>query len=220
MLLALDTSTRRIGIAVFDGTRILTETTWTSPFHHTAELAPAVESAFRRTGLTASDLAAIGVATGPGSFTALRTGLAFVKGLALARGTPLVGISSLDVIAAAQPRMDTPLIAVLEAGRKRLAAGRYIWADDRWQFTGVPALLTPEELAASLEAPTWVCGELDAKALSALSASPHARLAPAALNVRRPGVLAELAWARFANGEADDPVSLAPQYLSTGGAEA
>jgi len=216
MLLAIDTSTRRIGVAVFDGTRVLNETTWTSPFHHTVELAPAVSQAFQRAGIGSKDLEAIGVATGPGSFTALRTGLAFVKGLALANRTPLIGISSLDVVAAAHPPLDIPLIAVLEAGRKRLAAGTYLWKAG-WQSTGAPVLFTAEELSAGLTTPTRICGELDEKTLAALAANPHARTAPASQNVRRPGVLAELAWARYKKGEADDPVSLAPQYLSAGG---
>jgi tRNA threonylcarbamoyladenosine biosynthesis protein TsaB len=55
---------------------------------------------------TPSDLTGLAVATGPGSFTSQRVGLAFVKGLALALKIPVAGIPSLDALAAAQPPSD------------------------------------------------------------------------------------------------------------------
>ena len=218
MLLAIDPSTRRIGIAIFDGSQILTEMTWASPFHHTMELAPAVESSLRYAGLQASGLTAVGAAIGPGSFTALRTGLAFVKGLVLAHGIPVIGIPSLDITAASQPKKDVPLIAVLEAGRKRLAARRYSWKDG-WQAEEDGQLVTLEKLDRLIDEPTWLCGELDAKAREILSANPLAQLASPAQSLRRPAVLAELAWKRFSNADFDHPSTIAPLYLSTEGIE-
>ena len=84
MLLAVDTSTAQTGLALYDESGVVAEQVWTSRQHHTAELAPAVEELLRRGGLTVERLQALGVARGPGSFTSLRVGLAFVKGLALA----------------------------------------------------------------------------------------------------------------------------------------
>ena len=217
MLLAIDTSTRQIGVALYDGQRILTESTWTSPFHHTAELAPAVGRALARTGIGFPELSAIGAAVGPGSFTALRSGLAFAKGLSLAHGTPLIGIPSLDITAAGHPPSDLPLIALLQAGRKRLAAGHYAWTESGWQSAGALDLVTIEDLAAGLTGPAVLCGELTADALTLLAGHPFARPAPPAANVRRPGILALLAWERFSAGERDDPAELAPIYLSTAG---
>jgi tRNA threonylcarbamoyladenosine biosynthesis protein TsaB len=217
MLLAIDTSTRQIGVALFEGSRILTESAWTSPFHHTVELAPAVEQALRRTGITFPDLSAIGVAIGPGSFTALRIGLAFAKGLALARQTPLVGIPSLAVTAAGAPPSELPLVAVLEAGRKRLAAARCTWTGSGWQIAGAAELVTLDVLAAGLTEPTILYGELNPEAIAPLAGHPFARPMPAE---RRPGLLAALAWKRFCDGEQDDPAALAPIYLSTTGIDA
>lgn len=216
MLLAVDTSTRRIGIALFDGDQILSEMAWASPFHHTMELAPAVATTLRYAGLQVPDLTAIGAAVGPGSFTALRTGLAFVKGMALAHNIPLYGINSLTITAASQPPSDIPLIAVLEAGRKRLAAQIFTWQEG-WKANGNTRLVTLEELNHQVVTPTRLCGELDGKARLALAGNPHARIAGPSQSLRRPAILAELAWARFKNGQADDPASLAPVYLSTEG---
>lgn len=218
MLLAVDTSTRRIGVALHDGALVLAEMTWTSPFHHTMELAPAVETTLRYAGIRAADLSAIGAAIGPGSFTALRTGLAFVKGLALAHGIPIFGVNSLSVTAASQPEMDIPLIAVLEAGRKRLAAQAFSWQGS-WTPAGVARLVTIEELAGTITTRTWLCGELDGRAREILSGNPNAVPASPAMSLRRPAVLAELALDRQRSGRPDDPAALSPVYLSTEGSE-
>ena len=103
MLLAIDTSTAQIGLALYDGTSVPGEFVWHSGLHHTEELAPALADLLRRVGIKMDAVTALGVALGPGSFTSLRVGLAFVKGLVLARHIPMVGIPTLDVVAAAVP---------------------------------------------------------------------------------------------------------------------
>jgi tRNA threonylcarbamoyladenosine biosynthesis protein TsaB len=125
ILLAIDTSTRNVGLALFDGTQVLAEYTWNSADHHTVELAPAVQDLMKRVHVNFGQIKAIGVAIGPGSFTGLRIGLAFAKGIALVLKIPVIGISSLDILAAAQPPIHLPLAAVLRAGRGRLAVGWY-----------------------------------------------------------------------------------------------
>ena len=117
MLLAVDTSTAQVGLALFDGVQVAAEMVWHSRQHHTVELAPALAELLARTGIKMTDVQALGVAIGPGSFTSLRVGLSFVKGLSLARRLPVIGIHTLDIIAAAQPISKLPLAAVLQAGR-------------------------------------------------------------------------------------------------------
>jgi len=215
MLLALDTSTRRMGVALYDGIQVIHEMTWASNFHHTVELAPAIDLALTRAGVGADSLTVIAIARGPGSFTSLRTGLALAKGLALARRLPLIGIPSLDFLAAAQPVSDLPLAAVLESGRKRLAVGWYETVDNQWQSTGKLELLDAQGLYDYITEPTLLCGELNADARALLKRKRKiALLASPAQSQRRPGYLAELAWNRWQSGQTDDPVTLAPIYLS------
>ena len=71
MLLAVDTSTTQIGLALYDGVQVGAELLWKSRHHHTVELAPAVADLLARTGLTISEVTVLGVALGPGSFTSL-----------------------------------------------------------------------------------------------------------------------------------------------------
>ena len=217
MLLSIDTSTRAVGVALYDGVRVLNETIWLSKNYHTVELAPAVAETLSRAGVEAGDLQAVGVALGPGSFTGLRIGLALAKGLAFSRRLPLIGIPTLDVLAASQPVRDVPLAAVLEAGRKRLAVGWYHPEDGRWQSTGKLENLTLDEFVASISEPTLVCGELKAEARRHLKHKhENMILASPAQSVRRPAFLAELAWARWQAGKTDDPATLAPIYLHHG----
>src|SRR5450759_529439 len=106
MLLAIDTSTAQIGLALYDGATVPGELVWQSRAHHTEQLAPALAGLLERVGVPMDSVKALGVAIGPGSFTSLRVGLAFVKGLALARHIPLIGVPTLDIVAASVPLSD------------------------------------------------------------------------------------------------------------------
>jgi tRNA threonylcarbamoyladenosine biosynthesis protein TsaB len=214
MLLAIDTSTNQMGLALYDGAQVIGELLWRSRHYHTVELAPAVADLFVRSGLKMNAIQALGVALGPGSFTSLRVGLAFVKGLALARHLPVIGIPTLDIVAAAQEVRDLPLAAVLQAGRGRLARSWYEARENGWQSKGPAQVTTADELAESIQKPTIVCGELTADERQRLARKRVNVVLPSpAACVRRPAVLAELAWERWQAGAQDDAASLAPIYL-------
>lgn len=217
MLLAVDSSTSQVSLALYDGAQVRAELLWHSHQHHTVELAPSLAELLTRTGTRIDEVKALGVALGPGSFTALRVGLSFVKGLVLARHIPLIGIPTLDVLAAAQPVSDLPLAAVLQAGRCRLALGWYRSSEAGWQAEGPAQITTIDDLADSIHTPTLVCGELNTEERQRLARKrANIILASPAQSVRRPAVLAELAWKRWQNGDVDDPASLAPIYLHSG----
>ncbi|MBN1452042.1 MAG: tRNA (adenosine(37)-N6)-threonylcarbamoyltransferase complex dimerization subunit type 1 TsaB [Anaerolineales bacterium] len=214
MLLAVDTSTKQMGLALYDGAQVIGELLWHSRHYHTVELAPAVADLLSRSGLKIDTIQALGVALGPGSFTSLRVGLAFVKGLALARRSPIIGVHTLDVVAAAQAVRDLPLAAVLQAGRGRLALAWYVADGNCWSSKGPACVTTADKLAESINKPTIVCGELTADERQRLARKRvNVLLASPAACVRRPAVLAELAWARWQDGVQDDAASLAPIYL-------
>lgn len=216
MLLAFDTSTSWISLALYDGTFVHYELTWQSQRHHTVELAPAINELYLRTGASGQDLTAIAVAIGPGSFTSLRIGLAAAKGLSLALNKPLIGVPSLDVIAAAQPLDDKPMIAVLHAGRSRLAYAPYQVEGSSWQPQAEPSVIDAKDLVKTITDPTLVCGELTEEARSIIGRRwKNAIIASPARCLRRAGFLAEIGWERLLNGQTDDPLSLAPIYLST-----
>ncbi len=215
MLLVVDTSTQSVGLGLFDGTEVIGEMVWQTHSHHSVELAPAVHSLLKRCKVPSSSLTALGVALGPGSFTSLRIGLAFIKGFALTLHLPVIGIPTLDVVAASiTPQNGYPLAAILRAGRSRLAVGWYDSEDEIWQPRGEVEVMEFETLAGLFKQPALVCGELDPIQRAALARKKkNVILASPALSVRRPAYLAELAWERWQAGKTDDVVSLAPIYL-------
>lgn len=215
MILAIDTATDWLGLALHDGASVLAEFGWRSRRTQTVELAPAVAQLWSRTGIAPADLNAVAVAIGPGSYTGLRVGLALAKGLALAHSLPLIGVPTLDIVAASVCRLETDLVVVAEAGRTRLWAGQYQWVTKRgWERIGEPMLTTWEELAERLQLPVAFAGEIDATASKLIRRTNRAAvIAPPAESVRRAAMLAEIGWWRWKRKQTDDANSLAPLYL-------
>jgi tRNA threonylcarbamoyladenosine biosynthesis protein TsaB len=216
MLLALDTSTQTVGMALYDGMQIIGETIWQTHSHHTVEVAPALGELFNRCAIRPMDLEGIGVALGPGSFTSLRIGLAIAKGLAMAVHIPIIGIPTLNILAAALPLSELPLAAVLQAGRNRLAVGWYQAGKHGWESAGEPQVITVDDLYEKIQTPTLLCGELTPAERQTLGRKRKTiLLSSPAMSLRRPSFLAELAWKRLKSGKVDEVISLAPIYLHT-----
>jgi len=163
--------------------------------------------------MSAHQLTCITVAIGPGSFTGLRVGIALAKGLAIAGRLPLVGVPSLDILATAQPPLSIPLIAALRAGRGRLALRRYEFQHGTWQACSDYQVLTVEQLCATIDQPTYLCGEFDASERQTLANHPNVQLASPSLCLRRAGRLAEIGWANWQAGVLVDATTLSPIYL-------
>ena len=221
MILAIDSSTQWMGLALYDGSQILYEKVWRTNRRHTVELVPSIQNIFKETGLEITALKAIAVALGPGSFTSMRIGLAVAKGLALSLHIPVIGVPSLDISAYGQPIQDLPMFCILKVGRGRFAAREYRSNGKTWEVAGELLTLTPKELEERITSPTIICGEIDAEDRRTLERRwRNALVANPAANMRRPAHLAEIAWTRLAANEVDDPISLAPIYVHTLGGPA
>jgi tRNA threonylcarbamoyladenosine biosynthesis protein TsaB len=219
MLLAIDTATRTVSLALLADHEIVAESSWRTAENHTVELAPAVDALLQRAAITPVDLRAVAVTLGPGSFTGLRIGMSLAKGLALASEgqIALIGIPTLDVVAAGQPHPDAVdrLCACVQAGRGRVSVGFYAWQRDHWIDTGeTPFIAAWDALAERLSGPVLVGGEIDQagrERLAGLGASVV--MADPAQSLRRAGFLAQLAEVRLAAGQIDNPATLSPIYL-------
>ena len=216
MILAIDTSTQWMGIALQHDLQILYEKVWKTNRRHTVELSPSIKEALDDCGQSFESLEAVAVALGPGSFTSLRIGLAVAKGMALSLRIPVIGIPTLDISAACQPLQDKALIAVLKAGRERFAACDYKATEKGWVAEGEIFAATASEIEERITVPTIVCGEITADERKILERKwRNALVAEPAANVRRPSVLAAMAAEKLAANQLDDVVSLAPIYLHT-----
>lgn len=216
-ILVIDTSTAQGAVALYDGQRISSRS-WPAERNHTTTSLAQIHRLLDDAGITSDTLAAIGVATGPGAFTALRVGMGLAKGFHLAANTPLVGVSTLLATALPFSGLGHPIIATLPAGR-----GRLVWARYEGTSPAMPELDAPRngdlptllaELAGEPGTPVIIAGELESGQAEALAALPHVLVPPLALRQRQPGAFAELTWRAWRAGDVADPAALEPVYLS------
>lgn len=216
VLLALDTTNDYAGVAIYTPAGLLGERSWRSGRGHAEQVLEAADQLLRDCGLGPQSLSVVAAALGPGSWSGLRVGLSLAKGLAVARELPIIGVDSLEVLAYPHQRFGRPVVAVIGLGRGRYAAAEYR-LKRRWTRVGEPRNLSLEELVAGVPDVSLVCGDVDDELQAALKKAHGAGIViePPALNTRRAGYLAELAWTRHRAGSYDDLVALEPLYLGS-----
>lgn len=205
-LLAIDTSSDRAGLALFDG-EALHECAWPADRRQTTEVPPRIADLLGRAGLTPADLGGVAVAIGPGTFTGLRVGLSLAKGLAMAASLPIVGVPTLDATALPWLLAGRPVVAVLPAGRGRLVWQRFVPGE-----VSAPVNGTPAELLEALGEVDAVVGELPKSLREALGGASAPLLAEPGM-ASRIGAVARLGWDALAAGGADDLATLEPIYI-------
>lgn len=209
MLLAIDTATETLSIALHDGDTLAAERTLLAGRRHSALLAPQIERMMAETDLRPADLVALAVAVGPGSYTGARIGVALAKGLASPRGLPLVAATTLETTLAAQALHydDAPLIATVAAGRNRVIWAEYRAEGESWIERRAPQISDWGAMLARYDCPLRLCGEISEAGLAQIRKAQEAgreiELAPAAARIRRAGYLAEIAWRRLRESGAD-----------------
>ncbi len=214
VILALDTSTAIASVALYDGS-VTAETTWHAGRNHSVELMPQVLRLLELQRLTSTDLSAVAIACGPGSYTGLRVGLSAAKGLCLALGIPLVGIPTLDILAWPHQTSCIPVRPVLDAGRKRYATALYRSTDGNLSRVGPVEGKRMPEILASLNEETLLCGDL--AEYRSIDLPGLAKLASPASSLRRAGFLAEIGWKRYEDGKAVDASQVEAFYLGREG---
>ena len=126
MLLAFDTATPHVTVALHDGDSVVATFESEESMRHGEMLAPGIERVLAYAGARAADLTAIAVGVGPGPFTGLRVGLMTARTLAFVRGIPVHGVCSLDILAAAG--VDSGLdgfVVATDARRKEVYLASY-----------------------------------------------------------------------------------------------
>lgn len=189
MLLAIDTSTRQLGVAFYANDRILGETNWVAGYHATEQLMDNITQLWTMiaksgqvpepVGPLAQDIrkpavnglnavskskipiSGVAVVSGPGSFSGLRVGMATAKGFCLTLGVPLVTLPSLDAIA--YPHLlaaNKHVCALVGAGRGEYYVGWYRSVAKNWWRLEDFAILGVPDICARIVKRTIICGEL------------------------------------------------------------
>ena len=215
MLLAIDTSTRFAGVALWNGEVLVASVCWHSARNHTAELMPAIAHVLDVARSGPADLVAVAVALGPGGFSALRVGISAAKGLAQPMDIPLWGIGTLEMEAYPYAGTGLPVRPLLDVGRGEVATALFQMREGHWRKLEGERVCTPDDLMESISVPTLFCGEgvaqrseylreaLGGNGVSVDFHTPASRLA----------ALGELARDRLRRGDVDSLASLQPLYL-------
>jgi tRNA threonylcarbamoyladenosine biosynthesis protein TsaB len=213
--LALDTATEACSVALaIDGD--VRERFEPMQREHTARVLPLVRELLAEGGRTLAQLDGLVCGIGPGSFAGLRIGVGVIKGLALARDLPVVGVSSLAMLAERGRRLhgDAQVAAVIDARMSEVYLGAY-----RAQGDSLVAV-APDQVCAATAVPrlgpeAWAAvgtgwGRYEAELRTALGA-PVSRLDAGALPHAEDAL--RLALPEFAAGRALGADALAPAYL-------
>jgi tRNA threonylcarbamoyladenosine biosynthesis protein TsaB len=191
-LLAFDTSTETLSVAVAAGTAVLAHTAAGGPLA-SAGLIPTIEDLLARCGLSLGALDAIAFGRGPGSFTGLRTAAAVAQGLGFGAGIPVLPIDTLLAVAEEAHALfgATQVVAMLDARMGEVYFAAYARSGGAWTTRTPPALGRPQDVqvpagwAVAGNVPEGLAGLLLPAGTLRIAALPTAaallRLAPAAL---------------------------------------
>lgn len=215
-VLGIDTSTLMTTCAVMEDDNLLGEFSLSLDMSHSEALVPMIRQLMDNLKLKINDIDLFAVASGPGSFTGLRIGLATAKSLAHVTGKPLVGVSSLETLSMALPYQ--PLVAaMMDARRDRVFTGVY-------RMEEYPeALLSPDAIPVDelidylkdLDGNVILVGDgavaYRDKFRSALG--DKAVFAPGHLNLSSGSAVCRLGSRKYREGHIEDIFIMAPDYL-------
>jgi len=220
-LLAVDTATESCGVAVISDGRIQAELSLNHGETHTRHILVAIDEALSLAGAALTEIDAFGVTRGPGSFTGLRIGISTMKGMAFATGKPIIGVSSLEVLAY-QAQGDSRLVCpMIDARRNEIYWRIYRREVDTLSPQTSEHVGSVDQLAGQVDETCMFIGNIAPRYSSRLLqlVKPTCQWAPAGENAIRPAVLAQLAWQRFLSGRVDDVKTFVPVYIRKSDAE-
>lgn len=213
LVLAFDTATERgtAAVVAFPETgppRRLADAAATVDARHGETLMGLIAQVCADAGIAPASLDLVAVGLGPGSFTGVRVGVATAKGLGLALGRPVVGVSTLAVLAAGAEAPD--VVAVLDAKKGEVFAARYTGGEETLAPLVGPGETLARGLADRLGGARPLLVGRGARAAELAALGP---LGDPSLDLPSAVVLARLAQARWRAGGPDDLARLAPRYV-------
>jgi tRNA threonylcarbamoyladenosine biosynthesis protein TsaB len=212
LILAVDTTTRRGSIALLDAGEPIAELRFESEASHSQRVMPGIAFLMQSLELRAEDIDGYAVALGPGSFTGLRVGIATVQGLALARGTPCFGASTLDILAHRVRGAAETLVTAMDAHRGELYVG--VYGRDA-EAREPPRVISPDQLrtawVSSGGAPALFGDGVERHRAALRKSYPEALFPERSLFLA--GTLGRMAAPILAEGGGCGPTDLAPVYV-------
>lgn len=220
MLLAIDTSSLVLSTALMEKDRLISEWTVQRKLTHSEQLIPHMDTMMKEAGVRKSDITAVAVSIGPGSFTGLRIGLATAKMLAYIWKVPLIGVDTLEALAWNFEGMNTWVLPLMDAQRGNVYTALYE-AGDEVVLREKETVLSIEDTVAEAKkagVPVIATGEA-ADVYRDILDKAGIRVAPPAVRCTRAASVARAAFRKLEKGEVSNPLSILPNYIRRSEAE-
>lgn len=223
LILAFETSAKAASAALLEDSKLLGESYQNTGLTHSQTLMVMAEDMLKQCGKTVSDLTAVSVANGPGSFTGVRIGVAAAKGFAWGGELPCYGVSTLEAMAESLGAWQGYICPCMDARRSQVYNALFSVQDGTLQRVSEDraiALADLKEELKNLDGPIFLVGDGASLAYKTLSGEVSGLVLPPEhrIHQRATGV-ALLAAKKIAAGESGDGNALAPNYLRLSQAE-
>ncbi len=222
-LLTFDTSTTCCSVALIARGSLVGEDTRSGPGNYSALLLSMIDRLLRDAALAIGELDCIAVAQGPGSFTGLRVGISTAQGIGFAINKPLIGVSTLEIIAAQSMPFPGKICPMLDARRSQVYTGLFEQGIiNEAKAIHEECVIFPEQWASSLqEGPILFCGNGAHVYHETIKRNCTAKhyFAPEVNARPNASMLARIALERLAAGEGKQPAQVLPGYVRRPDAE-
>lgn len=222
-ILAIDAAAATLSAAILEDRTVRAEVFLNTGENHSIRLLPAIKHVYELTGTSPIETDLFVCTHGPGSFTGLRIAVSTIKGLAMAAKKPLVGISTLEALAANAFLPSLTVYAMMDAGGGQIYAAAY-----QTNANIQPDQLDDERLCdvelylskLSCQVNTLFIGSGALRYAELVNkVFPNALIAPAELSHIRAGIVGLLGYNKFCNDGTSDVMTFAPRYLRLSEAE-
>ncbi|HEX3016162.1 MAG TPA: tRNA (adenosine(37)-N6)-threonylcarbamoyltransferase complex dimerization subunit type 1 TsaB [Desulfobacteria bacterium] len=223
-VLSIDTATKVTGLAIHRDTELVAEAFLHTGTNHSERIVPMIHQLLANAQIKFADLDAVAVASGPGSFTGLRIGMATAKGIAQVRGIKLVGINTLDGIAQNGLGFDGLVAPILDARKNEVYTALYRSSGHEISRIADYEAVAPQTMLEKLKAQeekVLFLGDavfIYRKSIEEML-KEQAVFLPDRMCLPRAAQIGALAVERLARGESDNLFNLTPFYIRQSEAE-
>ena len=222
-ILAIDSSAISAGCAIVDNSDVIAESFVRVELTHSETLLPMVSNTLANAKLTPDDIDCFAVSSGPGSFTGIRIGTAAVKGMAFAKDTPCIGVSTLEAIAWNCMALDGVICAAMDARRQQVYNALFCFNGENVIRLCVDRAISIEDLTNELKSESrfiYLAGDGATLCYETMRMNlPNVRLVPEHMRFQRGFGVAKAAQRVLADHGAVTPDKLVPTYLRPSQAE-
>jgi len=222
LILGIESATAQVGCAIGGHEGVLASTHSARGKRHAESLAPQIEFALSQARVTIDEISVVAVDVGPGLFTGLRVGISTAMATAFGLSVPMIGVSSLDLVAFPVRHTRRLIAAAIDARRGELFTAFYRQVPGGLQRVTEPHVVTPDDLYAELQAASTEClvvGDGALRYREQLSSITKVEIADESLAYPSAASLVALAHARALREDFVQPAEISPLYLRRPDAE-